>query len=56
MRKVNAHISTIKWNGSVYNPELIILFTRTEESNEWYEIHIKLTPDIVRDVSLSLKK
>lgn len=56
MKKINAHAGTIKWNGSVYSPELIILFTRSEQSSEWYEIHIKLTPDIVRDISLALKK
>lgn len=56
MKKINAHTGTIKWNGSVYNPELIICFIRSEESKEWYEIHIKLAPDIVRDISLALKK
>ena len=56
MKKINAIAGSIKWNGSVYSPTLIVSFTRTEDSNVWYEIHIKLTPDIARDVATSLKK
>jgi len=56
MKKINAHTGSIKWNGYVWNPELIICFRRKEDCSQWYEIHIKLTPDIVRDISLQLKK
>ena len=56
MKKINAHSGSIKWNNSVYNPELIIHFRRKEDADQWYEFHMKLTPDIVRDISLALKK
>lgn len=56
MKKINAIPGLIKWNGRVYEPELIINFRRSEDSNEWYEIHIKLYPGFVRDISLALKK
>ena len=56
MRKINAIPGSIKWNGTLWEPKLIIHFRRAENSNEWYEIHIKLTPDFVTSISLELKK
>lgn len=56
MKKINAIPGSIKWNSNLWEPKLIIHFRRAENSNEWYEIHIKLTPDFVRDISLALKK
>lgn len=56
MKKINAIPGSIKWNGNLWKPKLIIEFRRSEKSNEWYEIHIKLSTDFVRDISLALKK
>lgn len=57
MKKINAYPGQIRWNKSVYNPELIISFRRKEDySSEWSEIHIKLTTDVVKDISIALKK
>ncbi|MDD4971923.1 MAG: hypothetical protein PHT07_21055 [Paludibacter sp.] len=56
MKKINALNSSVKWNGSLYDPRLVITFTRTEESSDWHEIHIRITPEFVRDISLALKK
>ena len=56
MKKINAIPGSIKFNGSLWEPKIIIAFRRAENSDEWYEIHIKLTPDFVRDISLELKK
>jgi len=54
--KITAFSGSIKWNNSTYNPELIICFRRKENTyDKWYEIHIKLTPDITRDISSALK-
>lgn len=55
MKKINAIPGSIQWNGKIWEPKLIIHFQRTENS-EWYEIHISLSPDFVRDISLALKK
>ncbi len=57
MKKINAHTGSIRWNGSVYDPKLIICFRRNAENyDNWYEIHIKLTPDVVREISVAVKK
>lgn len=56
MKKINAIPGNIKWNGSLWEPKLIIHFLRSENSEEWYEIHINLTPDLVREISIALKK
>lgn len=56
MKKINAIPGSIKWNGNLWEPKLIIVFRRSENSDEWYEIHIKLSPDFVTETSLALKK